>query len=99
VKYIFLTTVTPIDDERLDARFIVSMKKMGGEQVTEMIFKRIMEDEEQQVRRDIPIWENKSFPHPPLLCDGDGPVGVFRKWAKQFYGPWNESPSSAHAAE
>jgi len=101
VKYIFLTTVTPVDDEYLDARFIVSMKKMGGDQVTEMIFKRIVEDEEQQVRRDIPIWENKSFPHPPLLCDGDGPVGVFRKWAKQFYGPWNESPSdtSSHAAE
>ena len=101
VKYIFLTTVTPIDDEYLDARFIVSMKKMGGDQVTEMIFKRILEDEEQQVRRDIPIWENKSFPHPPLLCDGDGPVGVFRKWAKQFYGPWNEpgeGRTDSHAA-
>jgi nitrite reductase/ring-hydroxylating ferredoxin subunit len=90
VKYIFLTTVTPIDDEYLDARFIVSMKKKGGPEVTELILKRILEDEEQQVRRDIPIWENKAFPHPPLLCDGDGPVGVFRKWAKQFYGPWNE---------
>ncbi len=90
VKYLFLTTVTPIDDEYVDARFIVTMKKKGGPEVTEMIFKRIMEDEEQQVRRDIQIWENKSFPNPPLLCDGDGPVGMFRKWAKQFYGPWNE---------
>jgi nitrite reductase/ring-hydroxylating ferredoxin subunit len=105
VKYIFLTTVTPIDDEYLDARFIVSMKKKGGPEVTELILKRILEDEEQQVRRDIPIWENKAFPHPPLLCDGDGPVGMFRKWAKQFYGPWNEpteerdGKSPAHAAE
>jgi len=93
VKYLFLTTVTPIDDQYVDARFMVSLKKKGGPEVTEMILKRIMEDEEQQVRRDIPIWENKSFPNPPLLCDGDGPVGMFRKWAKQFYGPWQE-PSS-----
>jgi hypothetical protein len=21
----------------------------------------------------------------PVLCDGDGPVGIFRRWAKQFY--------------
>jgi nitrite reductase/ring-hydroxylating ferredoxin subunit len=91
VKYIFLTTVTPIDDEYLDARFTIAMKKMGGPEVTEMIFKRVVEDEEQQVRRDIPIWENKAFPNPPLLCDGDGPVGIFRKWAKQFYGPWQEA--------
>jgi len=90
VKYLFLTTVTPIDDEYVDARFVVSMKKKGGPEVTKLILDRIMEDEEKQVRRDIPIWENKSFPNPPLLCDGDGPVGMFRKWAKQFYGPWHE---------
>jgi hypothetical protein len=22
---------------------------------------------------------------PPVLCDGDGPIGIFRRWAKQFY--------------
>jgi hypothetical protein len=22
---------------------------------------------------------------PPMLCDGDGPIGLFRRWAKQFY--------------
>jgi len=21
----------------------------------------------------------------PVLCDGDGPIGLFRRWAKQFY--------------
>lgn len=35
--------------------------------------------------QDFPIWENKRFVHPPALAEGDGPVGRFRQWAKQFY--------------
>lgn len=85
LQWLFLTTVTPIDEEYVDARFIVSLKKLPSEEATAVVLGRVLEDEEQQVRRDIPIWENKSFPHPPLLCDGDGPIGPFRRWAKQFY--------------
>jgi hypothetical protein len=22
-----------------------------------------------------------------MLCDGDGPIGLFRRWSKQFYLP------------
>jgi phenylpropionate dioxygenase-like ring-hydroxylating dioxygenase large terminal subunit len=91
ISYLFLTTVTPIDTEYLDARFIVSLKKFPAEDVTKMILGRILEDEEQQVRRDIPIWENKIYPNPPLICDGDGPIGPFRRWAKQFYSRWEET--------
>lgn len=35
--------------------------------------------------QDFPIWENKRFIHPPALAEGDGPVGRFRQWARQFY--------------
>ena len=38
-----------------------------------------------QMEQDIPIWENKCFRPRPLLCDGDGPIGGFRRWASQFY--------------
>ena len=38
-----------------------------------------------QLEQDIPIWENKVYLSRPVLCDGDGPIGVFRRWAKQFY--------------
>ena len=40
-----------------------------------------------QLEQDIPVWENKKYISPPMLCDGDGPVGKFRKWSKQFYPP------------
>jgi nitrite reductase/ring-hydroxylating ferredoxin subunit len=39
------------------------------------------------VRQDIPLWENKIFVSPPALAQGDGPIGKYRKWARQFYAP------------
>jgi nitrite reductase/ring-hydroxylating ferredoxin subunit len=37
------------------------------------------------VSQDLEIWENKAYVHPPALAAGDGPVGRYRAWAKQFY--------------
>ena len=31
------------------------------------------------------IWEHKVYRDRPTLVAGDGPIGVFRKWAAQFY--------------
>ncbi len=41
------------------------------------------------VERDFRIWKNKSWLARPALAEGDGPIGRFRVWARQFY------PSSA----
>lgn len=37
------------------------------------------------VSQDLAIWENKQYIHPPALARGDGPVGRYRQWARQFY--------------
>jgi nitrite reductase/ring-hydroxylating ferredoxin subunit len=39
------------------------------------------------VRQDLPLWENKVFVSPPALAQGDGPIGKYRQWARQFYAP------------
>jgi hypothetical protein len=33
---------------------------------------------------DIAIWENKIYQDPPRVCAGDGPIGAYRTWARQF---------------
>jgi len=38
-----------------------------------------------EVAQDIPIWANKRYLPRPALADGDGPVGPYRRWVKQFY--------------
>jgi phenylpropionate dioxygenase-like ring-hydroxylating dioxygenase large terminal subunit len=37
------------------------------------------------VQQDLIIWNNKRHITPPALALGDGPVGAYRKWARQFY--------------
>mgnify|MGYP000962664852 FL=1 len=31
------------------------------------------------------IWDNKVRVGNPVLCDGDGPIHMLRKWYSQFY--------------
>lgn len=39
----------------------------------------------QDVRQDGPIWANKIHRDPPRLVKGDGPIGPYRRYARQFY--------------
>lgn len=34
---------------------------------------------------DFPIWDTKKYLPVPRLAQGDGPIGPFRHWARQFY--------------
>jgi 3-ketosteroid 9alpha-monooxygenase subunit A len=45
--------------------------------------------------QDVQIWENKIYLDRPILCDGDGPIGEFRRWYSQFYTPRNEAADAA----
>jgi len=85
VETLLVNSVTAIEEELLDVRFSFMVKKVGGKSVTEGIGKAYIAEIERQLEQDIPIWENKVFMDPPVLCDGDGPIGKFRKWCKQFY--------------
>jgi len=46
---------------------------------------RVMKEYIHDVFQDFVIWENKTYLHPPVLAKGDGPVGRYRAWARQFY--------------
>lgn len=35
--------------------------------------------------QDVEIWDNKVRVGNPVLCDGDGPIHMLRKWYSQFY--------------
>jgi len=45
--------------------------------------------------QDVQIWENKIYLERPMLCDGDGPIGEFRRWYSQFYTPRAQSADAA----
>ena len=37
------------------------------------------------VGQDFEVWENKIYVDPPALAKGDGPIGLYRRYCKQFY--------------
>jgi len=82
---LLVNSVTPIENGLCDVRFAFSVRKTYGASVARGIGKAFVAEVERQLEQDIPIWENKVFLPRPVLCDGDGPIGLFRTWARQFY--------------
>ena len=85
VETLLVAGITPIDDEDVDVRFSFMVKKQVDGNVTSTVGKAFMAEIERQLGQDIPIWEHKVYVNPPLVVDGDGPIGIFRRWVKQFY--------------
>lgn len=97
----------PTDEERIDFRIGLSMLELNKNPDTPTILRLLpsalltpllanaaFQGFQHDVGQDFPMWENKRYVVPPALAKGDGPVGVFRRWAKQFY----ETPSRLQSA-
>ena len=50
-----------------------------------LIAAETMRQYEHDVQQDWDIWERKIYVHPPRLARGDGPIGPYRQWCRQFY--------------
>ena len=90
--------LTPIDDEYTKIHFGVIGKLDGrSDAETRELLKAYMDDQSLAIQQDFEIWEHKGYRPRPVLCDGDGPIGQFRNWAKQFYSNYDE-PGKESAA-
>jgi nitrite reductase/ring-hydroxylating ferredoxin subunit len=72
---------TPIDSERLTLRLAASTRGRFGAVLNPALLWGLARGAAQ----DFPIWENKRFLERPALAEGDGPIGLYRRWARQFY--------------
>jgi phenylpropionate dioxygenase-like ring-hydroxylating dioxygenase large terminal subunit len=85
VETLMVNTATPIDEENTDVSFAYTVNTAGDEKKARGVGAAIIRDLEKQMAEDIPIWENKKYYERPLLCDGDGPIAVYRRWMRQFF--------------
>ena len=85
VETVMVNTSTPIDDETTDTVFAYSVNTGGDPQKALGVGAAIIRDLEKQMNEDIPIWEHKKYFSRPMLCDGDGQFGVYRRWMRQFF--------------
>jgi nitrite reductase/ring-hydroxylating ferredoxin subunit/putative sterol carrier protein len=85
---------TPIDDGRIAIFAVGNTMEMPDPAYTADIDEIFWGAFTSDFPRDFPIWENKAYLERPLLAGGDGPIGTYRRWAKQFYAA-AERPAAA----
>ena len=90
-----LVLATPRDGEMIDLRLGLRLRdpseRKGALRLLPSVLVRaaatpfILNGFASDANQDFPIWENKAYVSPPRLARGDGPIGLYRKWAGQFY--------------
>jgi nitrite reductase/ring-hydroxylating ferredoxin subunit len=76
----------PRDDEHIDLIIGASTKKGLGpiSSYARRVAHKIVC---QEVEQDLDVWTHKAFIERPRLAKGDGPVGIYRRYVRQFYPP------------
>jgi nitrite reductase/ring-hydroxylating ferredoxin subunit len=88
---------TPTEPGRIDLRIACAVKaplvapRLGaldpGRAIAAALNRGLIGAYVRDVGQDLDIWRHKRYLHPPALAEGDGPVGLYRRWAAQFYQP------------
>ena len=76
---------TPVDEERIAIFGVNNTREMPDPGYTREIDDAFWQAFNVDFPRDFPIWESKAYIDKPLLVPGDGPVGRYRRWCRQFY--------------
>jgi nitrite reductase/ring-hydroxylating ferredoxin subunit len=81
---------TPIDEQRVTLRLAASVRgharRLPATRVVDgTLAQLVLLGFAHSAKADFPIWENKQYRERPALAVGDGPIGIYRRWARQFY--------------
>jgi 3-ketosteroid 9alpha-monooxygenase subunit A len=86
MKVHLLVSHIPVDMENFIINFGVMMMKDpdASEAENKAMVEAYTEKNIESFHQDVAIWNNKCIIDNPLMCDGDGPVHLVRKWYSQF---------------
>lgn len=88
---------TSIDSERIVLTLAVSIRRTPSSQAhpflrlfppglrASLLAWGLLSGLVSDARQDFIIWQHKRYTQPPALAQGDGPIGKYRQWARQFY--------------
>lgn len=94
-----LVTHVPIDTESFDIRLGVMLKKDPSlnEKQNQALVDEYTQMSIASFVQDVDIWNNKIRVDNPLMCDGDGPLNLSRKWYQQFFMDVADIPEALQA--
>lgn len=83
---VVVTGMTPIDGETTRVRMgVIARIGASPSPAVRSAFEAYMKEHATFAEADFPIWANKRYRARPVLCDGDGPIAEYRRWAARFY--------------
>lgn len=89
----------PITETRMAIFGVNNTRKMADpaytKEIDDIFYRAFLAD----FPRDFPIWSTKTFVDRPVLAAGDGPIGKYRKWCRQFYDWPAEQAAAAPQAQ
>ena len=85
VQLFALARRTPVEGELVDVRVAFHAKRLADDAATRAIGDAFVARFCAEFDADVPILESKVHWKQPLLCEADGPIAVWRRWARQFY--------------
>jgi nitrite reductase/ring-hydroxylating ferredoxin subunit len=98
-----LVLPTSVDETDLELLLCVSLRRAGGTRgwrrllgvrpVTALGQRIVASIVAAEINRDIPIWQHKRYLDRPALSPGEGLIGRYRKWTRQFYAPSSQVPA------
>ena len=88
----------PIEDGKINLKIGMSVKKIKdpgkinfflklfpAKLLNKIILKSAFKGYTHDVGQDFDVWQNKVYIDTPALAKGDGPIGKYRQWSRQFY--------------
>jgi phenylpropionate dioxygenase-like ring-hydroxylating dioxygenase large terminal subunit len=88
----------PVEDGKINLKIGMSVKKIQKPGkinfflklfpksiLNNLILKSAFKGYVHDVSQDFSVWQNKVYMDNPALAKGDGPIGKYRQWARQFY--------------
>jgi hypothetical protein len=85
VQITMMNVTTPLTPERTRKQFLVYYDNPEQDPKIDRIAAAFYKEVNRQMEQDIPIWNKKVYRSRPALTAGEGPITVFRAWAKRFY--------------
>ncbi|MCU0698150.1 MAG: Rieske 2Fe-2S domain-containing protein [Myxococcaceae bacterium] len=96
LSFKLLVLPTPIDAGTIDLRIALAVltpdTKWWHRLLPRFISHGLMPGQlikvyQREIEQDFEVWRHKKYAPRPALAAGDGPIGLYRQWSRQFYAP------------
>ena len=82
---LLIACITPVEKDHVKARFCFTQPRAQKDGPMGGAARAIIKDICKQFDQDKVVWDRQKYLPDALVCDGDGPIGKFRKWYSDFY--------------